>query len=49
MLSTGLKDLGYQYLVIDDGYLLEDRDENGRIIIDSSKFPSGMEATSSYV
>lgn len=49
MISSGLKDLGYEYLVIDDGYLLADRDENGNIIIDSSKFPSGMEATSSYV
>lgn len=42
MISSGLKDLGYEYLVIDDGYLLAERDEDDNIIIDSSKFPSGM-------
>lgn len=38
--KLGLKDYGYEYIVIDDGYLLKDRDSDGKIQPDTSKFPS---------
>lgn len=38
--SLGLKDLGYEYVVIDDGYLLKERDAQGKLQPDVSKFPS---------
>ena len=49
LVSSGLKDLGYQYLVIDDCWSLKERDENGRLQADPEKFPSGMKALADYV
>ncbi len=49
MVSTGLKDAGYEYIVIDDCWSLPDRDENGRIITNPTRFPSGMKALADYV
>ena len=43
MVSTGMKDAGYEYLNIDDCWQTG-RDENGNIIVDDKKFPSGMKA-----
>lgn len=34
MVSNGMKEVGYNYINIDDGWLLKDRDENGNIIVD---------------
>ena len=41
MVSSGMKDAGYEYIVIDDCWQIA-RDENGEIIVDSIKFPNGM-------
>ena len=49
MVSTGLRDAGYEYLVIDDCWSLRERDENGRMVVDPEKFPSGMKALADYV
>ena len=49
MVETGLKDLGYEYLVIDDCWSLKERDENGRLKADPEKFPHGMKAVADYV
>lgn len=50
MVSTGLKDAGYEYLVIDDCWSERERDpETGKIIPDHIKFPNGMKAVSDYV
>ena len=48
MVSSGLKDAGYQYIVIDDCWQV-DRDSAGNIIADMVKFPSGMKALADYV
>ena len=48
MVNKGLKAVGYEYLVIDDCWQIG-RDENGYIIIDKEKFPSGMKALADYV
>lgn len=49
MVSSGMKDVGYNYVNIDDGWLLKNRDSNGNVIVDSSKFPSGMNALTDYI
>ncbi len=42
MIDTGLKDYGYEYIVIDDCWSLNERDENGRLVPDPERFPHGM-------
>jgi alpha-galactosidase len=46
--EKGLKDAGYQYIVIDDGWQI-DRDEDGNILTSTEKFPSGINETADYV
>ena len=48
MVSSGMKDAGYQYVVIDDCWQV-DRDDEGNIIPDPELFPSGMKALADYV
>jgi len=48
MVSSGMKDAGYQYIVIDDCWQTS-RDANGYIIADPTRFPSGMKALADYV
>lgn len=49
MVDSGLLDAGYEYLVIDDCWSLRKRDENGKLVADPKKFPSGMKAVADYV
>jgi alpha-galactosidase len=46
--TNGMKDAGYQYVVIDDCWQVS-RDENGFIVADAQRFPSGMKALADYV
>lgn len=46
--SKGLKDAGYEYVVIDDGWQI-DRDGNGNILANPEKFPSGIKALADYI
>ena len=48
-LFAGLKDAGYQYVVIDDLWHLRERDARGRMIPDVAKFPGGIKALADYV
>ncbi len=48
MVSSGMKDAGYAYVVIDDCWQVG-RDENGNIIPDPERFPSGMKAVADYI
>jgi alpha-galactosidase len=48
MVSSGMKDAGYQYVVIDDCWHGE-RDSFGFIHPDPERFPSGMKALADYV
>ena len=47
--ESGLAELGYNYLVIDDCWSLKERDENHRLVADPEKFPNGMKAVADYV
>ena len=48
MVSSGMRDAGYQYVVIDDCWQ-GPRDSNGFITADAQKFPSGIKALADYV
>lgn len=48
MVSTGMKDAGYQYVVIDDCWQVG-RDDSGNIVPDAQRFPSGMKALGDYI
>lgn len=48
MVSSGMKDAGFQYVIIDDCWQTG-RDKDGNIIADSQKFPSGIRALADYV
>ena len=48
VVRTGMKDAGYQYVVIDDCWQVK-RDENGTIVADPERFPSGIKALADYV
>jgi len=47
--SSGMKDAGYTYFVLDDGWMAMDRDKDGNLVADPKKFPSGMKAFADYV
>ena len=49
MVEDGYKDVGYEYLVIDDCWSEKERDENGRLVPDKNKFPNGMKYVADYV
>lgn len=49
MVDLGYLDAGYEYLVIDDCWAEKERDENGKLVPDKTKFPDGMKAVSDYV
>jgi hypothetical protein len=48
LVSSGMKDAGYQYVNIDD-FWQRSRDASGTIVPDGSVFPSGMKALADYV
>lgn len=50
MVSTGMKNAGYIYLVIDDEWMAKERDpKSGDLVPDPIKFPRGMKYLSDYV
>lgn len=50
MVSKGLRDAGYEYLVIDDCWSEYNRDPvTDRIVPEKNKFPDGMKSVSDYV
>ncbi|HSU65675.1 MAG TPA: glycoside hydrolase family 27 protein [Tepidisphaeraceae bacterium] len=48
LVSSGMKDAGYQYVCVDDCWM-NGRDASGNIRWDTTKFPSGMTALGSYI
>jgi alpha-galactosidase len=50
ILRTGLKDCGYEYVVIDDCWSRKSgRDANGDLVPDPERFPSGIRPLADYV
>lgn len=50
IVSSGMKDAGYQYIVLDDGWMAKERDSvTGDLVPDPIKFPHGMKAVADYI
>jgi alpha-galactosidase len=49
MVSSGMRDAGYTYLVLDDAWMAKKRDKDGRLVAEPKKFPSGMKAIGDYI
>ncbi len=48
MVANGMKDAGYQYVILDDCWQTS-RDANGNILADAERFPSGIKALADYI
>ena len=49
LVETGLRDAGYEYVVVDDCWMADETDDGGRLRADPTDFPDGMAALADYV
>ena len=49
LVSSGLRDAGYEYVNVDAGAWLHERDAEGNLQADPAKFPSGMRSLADYL
>src|SRR6266540_4749039 len=49
LVASGMKDAGYQYVNIDDGWWKGNRDAAGNITVDTTQWPGGMPAIADYI
>ena len=47
--SDGWKDLGYEYICIDDCWSTMERDKDGNLVPDPERFPNGIKGLADYV
>lgn len=48
MVSSGMADVGYSYINVDDGFFAG-RDQDGNLVIHPERFPNGMRVISDYI
>jgi alpha-galactosidase len=48
MVSSGMKDAGYEYICIDDGWQKNHSDRSGTLEYDDEKFPNGIKVLADY-
>jgi alpha-galactosidase len=49
LVASGMQAAGYTYVVIDDGWEAMERDAQGNLVPDPTRFPSGMKALGDYL
>ena len=49
MVSTGLKDVGYDHINIDDGFFGGRNTSTGELIIHPTRFPNGLKVVADYI
>ncbi|KAF4676461.1 hypothetical protein FOL47_006099 [Perkinsus chesapeaki] len=49
LVDQGYKDVGYEYVNIDDCWALKERDANGQMVPDPERFPNGIKGVADYV
>jgi alpha-galactosidase len=49
LVANGMRELGYQYVVVDDCWFDPNRDGAGNLQANTSRFPSGMKALGDYL
>uniref|UniRef100_A0A2S2QTT3 Alpha-galactosidase n=2 Tax=Sipha flava TaxID=143950 RepID=A0A2S2QTT3_9HEMI len=49
LVSEGYAEFGYKYVIVDDCWLATNRSNDGKLLADNKRFPSGIKALSDYV
>ncbi len=49
MIANGMRDAGYVYVNLDDGWSAKERDADGNLVGDPQRFPDGMKALGDYL
>ena len=49
MIESGMLEAGYNYIVLDDGWMAMERGEDGNLIPHPEKFPNGMKALADHL
>lgn len=49
LVSTGLRDAGYNHILLDDGWMEMERDAQGNLVPHREKFPNGIKVVADYV
>lgn len=49
MVANGMRDAGYVYINLDDGWMAPERDAAGNLVAHPERFPSGMRALADYL
>lgn len=49
MIANGMRDAGYIYINLDDGWMMRERDEKGNLVPDPEKFPNGLKFLADYL
>lgn len=49
LVSKGYAEAGYEYVILDDCWMAKKRDDNGTLLADPDRFPSGIKALADYV
>jgi alpha-galactosidase len=49
LVASGLKDAGYTFVNIDDCWAEPDRDAQGNLVVNRTRFPSGLKALADYI
>lgn len=49
LVALNLDSFGYKYIIVDDGWANNKRDENGNLMANPKTFPSGMKALGDYI
>ena len=49
LIESGMREAGYVYLNLDDGWMARSRDDDGKLVPDPEKFPEGMAASAEYL
>ncbi|GFS68497.1 alpha-galactosidase A [Trichonephila clavipes] len=49
LVTDGYKDLGYEYINIDDCWMEKERDKGGKLVPDRERFPNGIKGLADYI
>ncbi|XP_031564497.1 alpha-N-acetylgalactosaminidase-like [Actinia tenebrosa] len=49
MVQDGYRDVGYEFISIDDCYTEKNRDAAGNLLVNRTRFPSGIKALANYI
>ena len=49
LVDKGLREAGYEYINLDDGWLMSERDKDGNLVVNRQNFPHGIEYLVDYI